>query len=488
MIRPVSRAALAALITLSIAAGTVAAHDAHALASVTDLDADVELVDGGLGNQTDPHLTGSLVVYTHADGTQSRVRYRDLATGETDIVPNGGEIKIDALPDADGDLIVFRRVDGSATRRVMFFDRSQAELGVRELAPQPDVRRSLPRIGGTTVAFQDERTFSASRTDVCVADVAAPLAPAVCLSSDGAEMTNRDADVSADGTAVVWSKCSTFGTGCDVFAARRQAVGSWGPSVQLTATGDGVEEIHPDTDGAIVTWASNVAGGPDFDIWWKHLDGGEAHRLVMLDLPGSLEYAPTIADGVIAFERKPTSSGSNADLYLYRIATDELFRVRETPDVNETLSTISSVGDDRFHVAWAAPDALNLGHNDVFATTVELSSATYELCLLYDPTKAHRAGGTVPLKVQLCDEAGVNLSSPETPLTVVGLVKRDASASTDFAESPGNANSDSAFRYDEELAGYIFNLSTRGLSTGTWELRFTVADDGTVYALPFDIR
>jgi hypothetical protein len=47
---------------------------------------------------------------------------------------------------------------------------------------------------------------------------------------------------------------------------------------------------------------------------------------------------------------------------------------------------------------------------------------------------------------------------------------------------------DSAFRYDEELEGYIFNLSTRALSGGTWELRFTVAGDETVYALPFDVR
>ena len=65
---------------------------------------------------------------------------------------------------------------------------------------------------------------------------------------------------------------------------------------------------------------------------------------------------------------------------------------------------------------------------------------------------------------------------------------RDSSATTVLAESAGSANPDSAFRYDPQLAGYVFNLSTKGLSRGTWELRFTVAGSPVVHALPFDVR
>jgi hypothetical protein len=35
----------------------------------------------------------------------------------------------------------------------------------------------------------------------------------------------------------------------------------------------------------------------------------------------------------------------------------------------------------------------------------------YSLCLLYDPTKSHKLGSTVPLKIQLCDENG-NITTP----------------------------------------------------------------------------
>jgi hypothetical protein len=112
----------------------------------------------------------------------------------------------------------------------------------------------------------------------------------------------------------------------------------------------------------------------------------------------------------------------------------------------------------------------------------------YDTCLLYDPTKAHRSGSTAPLKVRLCDSSGADLSTADLTLTAVGLVKRDSFATTALADSPGNANPDSTFRYDAALAGYQFNLSTKGLSRGTWELRFTVAGSPTVHALPFDVR
>ena len=146
---------------------------------------------------------------------------------------------------------------------------------------------------------------------------------------------------------------------------------------------------------------------------------------------------------------------------------------------------------DDLRVAWASPDGLTPGHNDIHALRADVGTPAgpvYAACLRYDPAKAHRSGSTAPLKVQLCDPSGANLSSPDVVLTAAGLVKRDSSATTALADSVGNANPDSAFRYDPELAGYVFNLSTKGLSRGTWELRFTVAGSPTVHALPFDVR
>ena len=52
----------------------------------------------------------------------------------------------------------------------------------------------------------------------------------------------------------------------------------------------------------------------------------------------------------------------------------------------------------------------------------------------------------------------------------------------------GNANPDANFRYDATLGGYIFNLSTRNLAPGTWELRFTIGGDSVPYAIRFSLR
>ncbi len=51
----------------------------------------------------------------------------------------------------------------------------------------------------------------------------------------------------------------------------------------------------------------------------------------------------------------------------------------------------------------------------------------------------------------------------------------------------GNANADFNFRYDASLAGYIFNLKTTGLTTGTYHLKFTVDGLGD-YTAPFAVR
>lgn len=113
---------------------------------------------------------------------------------------------------------------------------------------------------------------------------------------------------------------------------------------------------------------------------------------------------------------------------------------------------------------------------------------SYAACPLYDQTKAHRAGATVPIKLQLCDAAGGNLSSGTIVVNAAGLTYLDGTASA-LVEDSGNANPDADFRYDEELGGYVFNLSTAGLSSGTWQLTFTVdgVTDPTYYVL-FDVR
>ena len=437
----------------------------------------------GTGNQTDPHVSGSLLTWTDTDSASSQIHYDDLATGVGGAVPNAGHR--DSLSGVSGTVIVFRRVfTDTARRAIMYFDVADSAAGVRELASAPETRRAFPAVGGSTVAFMQFVGASSTQSEVCVADVTAPTAPAVCLTDDGL-LSNRDPAVSPDGSTVTWASCQADGTGCDVYVSRKVA-GIWSGRRQLTdSTG---EDILPATDGSIVTYASNAGG--DFDIWWEDVDGTNERQLVLADAPGSIESNPNIDRGAISFERELPGS-TNADLYLHRPASGVLHQLTATPEVDETLNAISLSPTDELRVAWAQPDGLAAGHNDIHALRADLGTPAgpvYDTCLRYDPTKAHRAGSTAPLRVQLCDSDGANLSSPEITLTAGGLVKLDGTPTTALAEDSGNANPDDTFRYDPELAGYIYNLSTRGLTSGTWALQFTVAGSPTVHRLTFDVR
>jgi len=123
-----------------------------------------------------------------------------------------------------------------------------------------------------------------------------------------------------------------------------------------------------------------------------------------------------------------------------------------------------------------------------WATSV--SPPLSSVCLLYDATKAAKSASTIPVKLQLCDGTGNNLSSPSITVHAVSITQTSTSISGPVEDS-GNANPDNDFRFDSTLGGtggYIFNLSTKGLATGTYNLNFTVTGDSAAYAAPFQVK
>jgi hypothetical protein len=107
---------------------------------------------------------------------------------------------------------------------------------------------------------------------------------------------------------------------------------------------------------------------------------------------------------------------------------------------------------------------------------------------LFDQTKAYRSGSTAPIKLRLLDAANANISSPFTPLTVRNLMRVGGNTSGPVIDS-GNANPDSNFRYDSTLGGYIFNLSTKGLTPGSWVLCVSVGNDPSFeYLVRFEVK
>lgn len=114
----------------------------------------------------------------------------------------------------------------------------------------------------------------------------------------------------------------------------------------------------------------------------------------------------------------------------------------------------------------------------------------FALAPLYEVDKTHKAGSAVPVKLQLLDNAGANLSSAERVVRALGVSLVSADTYGPVADA-GNANPDQNFRFDPtlgETGGYIFNLKTTGYAPGTYQLYFKVGADPHVYTTQFQIK
>lgn len=120
-------------------------------------------------------------------------------------------------------------------------------------------------------------------------------------------------------------------------------------------------------------------------------------------------------------------------------------------------------------------------HNNTATSTVQVKVG-YGVVALYDQTKVHKSNSTIPIKLQLVDAAGNNLSSPSLVVHVTGITP--APPGTDF--DAGNANPDNNFRLDGNQ--YIFNLKTKGFAPGEYTLHFTVTGDPVTHTLKFVVR
>jgi len=173
------------------------------------------------------------------------------------------------------------------------------------------------------------------------------------------------------------------------------------------------------------------------------------------------------------------------------------YRLEATPGVGYKLfvdGTLVATGPPS--AAASLPNQLFIGDgtsggNAKADLTFYRFSEAYNVCLLYDPTKAAKSGSTIPIKLQLCDgSGGQDLSSSSITAHAVSITQVSSLISGAVQDS-GNANPDNDFRFDSSLGntgGYIFNLSTSGLTTGTYNLNFTVTGDLFVYSAPFQVK
>jgi hypothetical protein len=121
------------------------------------------------------------------------------------------------------------------------------------------------------------------------------------------------------------------------------------------------------------------------------------------------------------------------------------------------------------------------------AATATITIA-FEARTLTDLSKAFNAGRTIPIKLQLTDAAGNNVSSAGISVAALRLERLNPTTGqwqSAALQDSGNANPNNLFRYDASLGGYVFNLSTKGLAAGAYRFTWMADGDPTEHYLGF---
>lgn len=114
---------------------------------------------------------------------------------------------------------------------------------------------------------------------------------------------------------------------------------------------------------------------------------------------------------------------------------------------------------------------------------------TYGICALYDQTRSVKSGAPYPIRLELCDANATDASAAAIVLNAVQIT--NVSGFSGAPETVGNANPDLDFRFDSTLGttgGYIFNLSTSGLASGTYMLLFKATNDPVTHSVNFGVK
>jgi hypothetical protein len=312
------------------------------------------VVNNGSGNQVDPHVDGNLVSYTSAANGVSEIRYFNFATS-VDLGIAGAPGALDFISDVSGATVVFTRIEG-AKQSIWSFNTTTSGPAI-ELDPTSTSKRRGASIGGNTVAWQ-ELGFSTS-TSVVSEVMVYDLTTSTALRVTNDTQFDHNMSVAPNGNVIVWDKCPTSTSPCDIWQATK-GVGGWTVS-QVTSTAD--PESFPDTNGTLVVYGGvRAASATSADIYWKPVAGGAESQLALV----GEQRNPNISGNVIAFEGRDLADASpNWDIYLYDLSTSTLYRLTNTPVLHETLNDISVVGT-QVRVVWSVFETDN--HN-VYSTT-----------------------------------------------------------------------------------------------------------------------
>lgn len=128
--------------------------------------------------------------------------------------------------------------------------------------------------------------------------------------------------------------------------------------------------------------------------------------------------------------------------------------------------------------AFAVNSLDNVGH----AANISVPyNVTYKICMDYDANEAKPAGSVVPIRIQLCDAKNEEIAGP-----VVTAIEVTFADSTGSFPAISTGNQGTAFRLGGNT--YPFNLTTKGLAPGAYDLVFSVSGDPVPHVAPLRLK
>jgi len=294
----------------------------------------------------------------------------------------------------------------------------------------------------------------------------------------------------------------TYGQSSVTLGGKISAPSSYPPgSVNITVAGQTESAAINPTDGSFSavfnTSTLGVSGSP-YTITYSY--PGQNNYAAVTDTSQSLTVnqavttlsnlaAPTIIYGTSMVTLTGTL-GSNSVLSVDQNVTVTLVGANGpvasgsgTIDSNGQFSVsfnTAALGAGSYTIQYAyAGDANFQGSNG--SGTLQV---TYAIKKHSNTSRPVRSGAELPIRLEVTDASGNNLSSAHLTVTAISLLGPNGQTYTLHAEDRAKANN--AFRHVH--GGYVYDLDTHDLPAGTYTLLVKVGDDPVLHAVTFVVH
>jgi uncharacterized delta-60 repeat protein len=323
------------------------------------------------------------------------------------------------------------------------------------------------------------------------------------------------------------------------FSANARDLAGNSTSVQVTYTVNAQPVPPPDVDKPVITGSPSVAANAtgwhkdDVSVLLAASDGSGsgvksigyalsgAQTSALTAVPGASTAIPIVAEGITVatfFAEDMAGNVSATQSLTVRLDKTAPGVVITSPQaraytLNEAAAAaymctdgVSGVASCSGTTAVGAPiDTTSPGAKTYSATvtdaaghqstanvayTVVMPPPTFMIRTLNDPLKEHNRGSAIPIKLQVENAAGVNVSSAGLMVEAVAVSSGTGIGQAEeerVADDAGQSNPLGRFRFVSDGA-YLFNLKTKGLKAGPYVLVVRVAGDTALHAVPFLIR